>query len=160
MYTELLLDSKYKNLDELDDYDYGIYQDGKLVEERNKSYGKQLTDAVPPLGETDVVKHTSTRSELLFHAPANIVIKIGKDTGGYIKPLSLFSYVFTLLALAVMIFGVINYLTNALPGPLNFLRTRKPSLRKPVSVLGDQYDPLFFFGYWLRDGLVFPAIFQ
>lgn len=129
VYTELLLVTKYKRLDELDDYDYGIYQDGKLVEERNKLYGKQLTDEVPPVGETSVVKHTSRRSELLYHAPADIVIKIGKDTGGYIKPLSLFSYVFTLLAFAVLIFGLINYLTNALPGPLNFLRTTKPSLR-------------------------------
>ena len=129
VYTELLLVTKYKQLNELDDYDYGIYQDGKLAEARNKLYGKQLTDAVPPIGQTNVVKHTSRRSELLYHAPANIVIKIGKDTGGYIKPLSLFSYVFTLLAVAVLIFGAINYLTNALPGPLNFLRTSKPSLR-------------------------------
>ncbi len=129
VYTELLLVSNYKQLDELDNYDYGIYQDGKLVEERNKLYGKQLTDKVPKEGETSIVKHTSRRSELLYHAPANIVIKIGKDTGGYIKPLSLFSYVFTLLAIAVLLFGTINYLTNALPGPLNFLRTTKPSLR-------------------------------
>ena len=129
VYAELLLVSNYKQLDELDDYDYGIYQDGKLVEERNKLYGKQLADEVPPEGETAIVKHTSRRSELLYHAPANIVIKIGKDTGGYIKPLSLFSYVFTLLAFAVLIFGTINYLTNALPGPLNFLRSSKPSLR-------------------------------
>jgi signal transduction histidine kinase len=129
VYTELLLVSNYKQLDELDDYDYGIYQDGKLVEERNKLYGKQLNDDIPPEGETSVVKHTSRRSELLYHAPANILIKIGKDTGGYIKPLSLFSYVFTLLSLAVLVFGSINYLTNALPGPLNFLRTTKPSLR-------------------------------
>ena len=129
VYTELLLVSNYKQLDELDDYDYGIYQDGEMVEQRNKLYVKQLTDEIPEEGETKVVKHTSRRSELLYHAPANIVIKIGKDTGGYIKPLSLFSYVFTLLSLAVLVFGTINYLTNALPGPLNFLRTSKPSLR-------------------------------
>jgi signal transduction histidine kinase len=129
VYTELLLDKKYKNLDELDDYDYGIYQDGKLVEERNKAYGKQLTDPLPPVNESSIVKHNSRRSELLYHAPDDLVIKIGRDTGGYIKPLSLFSYVFTLLVIAVLLFSVINYFTNALPGPLNFLRTTKPSLR-------------------------------
>ncbi|MEZ4961143.1 MAG: HAMP domain-containing sensor histidine kinase [Saprospiraceae bacterium] len=129
VYTELLLDKKYKNMFELDDYDYGIYQDGLLVEERNKAYGKQLTDPLPPVNESSIVKHTSRRSELLFHAPDDIVIKIGRDTGGYIKPLSLFSYVFTLLVMAVLLFSVLNYFTNALPGPLNFLRTTKPSLR-------------------------------
>ncbi|MBI5916264.1 MAG: GHKL domain-containing protein [Bacteroidetes bacterium] len=129
VYTELLLDKKYKDLSELDDYDYGIYQDGKMVEERNRSYGKQLTDSLPPVDKVRTVKHTSTRSELLYHAPNNIVIKIGRETGGYIKPLSLFSYVFTLLAMAVLVFGGINYFTNALPGPLNFFRTSRPSLR-------------------------------
>ena len=129
VYTELLLDKKYKDLKELDNYDYGIYQDGNLVEERNKSYSKQLTDTLPPLNQFRIVKHTSTRSELLYHAEDNIAIKIGRETGGYIKPLSLFSYVFTLLSIAVLIFGGINYYTNALPGPLNFFRTTKPSLR-------------------------------
>jgi len=129
VYTELLLDRKYKNLTELDDYDYGIYQDGKLVEVRNKLYGKQLTDSLPPVGEFRTVRYTSTRSELLYHADHNIAIKIGRRTGGYIKPLSLFSYVFTLLTIAVLLFAAINYYTNALPGPLNFLRTTKPSLR-------------------------------
>ncbi len=129
VYTELLLVDKYKKLKELDDYDYGIYQDTVLVEERNKAYIKRLTDTLPLVGDSLIIKHTSRRSELLYHASAGIVIKIGKDTGGYIKPLSLFSYVFTLLAIAVLIFGSINYLTNALPGPLNFLRTTKPSLR-------------------------------
>lgn len=129
VYTELLLDTKYKGLSELDEYDYGIYQDEKLVEERNKSYSKQLTDVVPEEGKIEIGKHTSRRSELLYRAPANVVIKIGKDTGGYIKPLSLFSYVFTLLAVAVLIFSGINYWTNALPGPLNFWYTTKPSLR-------------------------------
>ncbi len=129
VYTELLLDKKYKNLSELDNYDYGIYQDGKLVEERNQPYGKQLSDPLPPVGEFSIVKQTSTRSELLYHAPNNIAIKIGRETGGYIKPLSLFSYVFTLLTIAVLLFAGINYYTNALPGPLNFMRTTKPSLR-------------------------------
>jgi signal transduction histidine kinase len=134
VYTELLLDKKYKNLGELDSYDYGIYQDGKLVEERNKSYGKQLTDNLPPVGQIKVLTHTSRRSELLYHAPENIAIKIGRDTGGYIKPLSLFSYVFTMLAIAVLLFAGINYFINALPGPLNFFRSMKPSLRNQFQI--------------------------
>ncbi len=129
VYTELLLDKKYKDLDELDLYDYGIYQNDSLVEERNKSYNKQLTDSLPPVGETRAVTNTAKRSELIYHAPDRIVIKIGKDLGGYIKPLSLFSYVFMLLTIAVLFLSVLNYGTNALPGPLNFWRNMKPSLR-------------------------------
>jgi two-component system, NtrC family, nitrogen regulation sensor histidine kinase NtrY len=129
VYTEMLLDKKYKNLTELDNYDYGIYQNDTLVEDRNETYPKQLTDPLPPVGEVRIVKRSSVRSELLYHADNNIAIKIGRVTGGYIKPLSLFSYVFTLLTLAILLFGGINYFTNALPGPLNFFRTAKPSLR-------------------------------
>lgn len=156
VYTELLLDTKYKNLDELDDYDYGIYQDGKLVEERNKSYSKQLTDKVPEEGQTLLGKHTSTRSELLYRAPANVVVKIGKDTGGYIKPLSLFSYVFTLLVVAVLLFSAINYWTNALPGPLNFWRTTKPSLRNQFQFWVISMILVSFFGI----GFVSVLFFQ
>jgi signal transduction histidine kinase len=129
VYTEMLLDKKYKNLTELDNYDYGIYQNDTLVEDRNKTYPKLINDTLPPEGQVTIAKRTSTRSELLYHAPNNIAIKIGRETGGYIKPLSLFSYVFTLLTLAILLFGGINYFTNALPGPLNFFRTTKPSLR-------------------------------
>jgi signal transduction histidine kinase len=128
--SELLMDGTYKKLEELNDYDYGIYQDRKLIEERNKSYGKVLTDAIPPPGRDSIIRQTSTRSELMYHADKDdIVIIIGRDSGGYYKPLSLFSYVFTLLAIAVIIFSGINYFTNALPGPLNFFRSMKPSLR-------------------------------
>ncbi|MEK7253176.1 MAG: methyl-accepting chemotaxis protein, partial [Bacteroidota bacterium] len=134
VYTELLLDKKYKNLEELDNYDYGIYQDGVLLEERNNTYSKLLSDALPPVGEVKTLKLTSKRSELLYHAPNNVVIKIGKNSGGYIKPLSLFSYVFTLLTLAVIVFTIINFMTNALPGNLNFLKQMKPSLRNQLQV--------------------------
>lgn len=129
IYTALQIEMEYKNLKKLDDYDYGIYQDSILVEEWNKAYIKFLSDELPAVGDSLIQKYTSKRSDLLYHAEDGIVIKIGKDTGGYIKPLSLFSYVFTLLAIAVLIFGGINYMTNALPGPLNFFRTTKPSLR-------------------------------
>lgn len=145
VYTELLLDKKYKDLDELDSYDYGIYQDGRLVEERNKAYGKQLTDSLPPVGQIRVVKHYSTRSELLYHAPNHIAIKIGRETGGYIKPISLFSYVFTMLTIAVLVLSGLNYFTNALPGPLNFFRNTRPSLRNQ-------------FQYWIIGMILFSFL--
>ncbi len=129
VYTELLIEKKYKNLMELDEYDYGIYLDNVLIEERNKSYSTFLSDSIPPLHETVVLMHTSKRSEILYAGDDGIAIIIGKDLGGYIKPLSLFSYVFTLLAIAVIVFSGLNYLTDALPGPLNFLRTMRISLR-------------------------------
>jgi len=130
--SELLMDGTYKmkKLEELTRYDYGIYQDRRLIEERNKSYGKALTDSVPSPGKDSVIWQKSTRSELMYHTEKDdIVIIIGRDSGGYYKPLSLFSYVFTLLAIAIILFSGINYFTNALPGPLNFFRNMKPSLR-------------------------------
>ncbi len=129
VYTEMLLDKKYKDLTELDNYDYGIYQNDTLVEDRNKTYSKLLSDSLPPVGQSRVVVLDAKRSELLYHAPNDIAIKIGRETGGYIKPLSLFSYVFSLLTIAILLFGTINYFTNSLPGALNFFRTTKPSLR-------------------------------
>lgn len=129
VYTELLLEKKYKNLQELDEYEFGIYQDKVLIEERNGSFSKVLSDSLPPLLSARIIMHTSKRSELLYHGDGGIAVVIGRDLGGYLKPISLFSYVFTLLAIAIIFFSVLNYFTNALPGSLNFLRTMRISLR-------------------------------
>lgn len=133
LYTELLLDKQYKNLRNLKEYEYAIYKNGELIDEEGRQqYDKKLQEELPPVGESKVLKSTSQRSELLYHAPENIVVRIGKDMGGYLKPISLFSYLFSLLILTVIILAAINSFTKALPGVLPFAISRKPSLRNRI----------------------------
>lgn len=130
VYTELLLDKQYKNLQKLHRYDYGIYRSDTLIEEYGKPYPKTINIPKANVGTFTLLQNNSNRSELKYQSASNLSIIIGRDIGGISKPFSLFSYVFVLLTLAVLIFSGINYYLDALPGPLNFLRNTRPSLRK------------------------------
>lgn len=132
VYTELLLDQQYKDLRNLSQYDYAIYKDNILVGEQGGEYTNTLTEELPPEGETKNLLYTSERSELIYHAPGGVVVKIGKDMGGYLKPVSLFSYLFGMLILTVIILAIINAFTNALPEALHFSFTKTPSLRNRI----------------------------
>ncbi len=132
VYTELLLDQQYKDLRNLSQYDYAIYKEGLLVSEQGGEYDNVIAEKLPPEGETLNLKNTSERSELLYHAPGGVVVKIGKDNGKYLKPISLFSYLFGMLILAVILLAVINAFTNALPEALHFSFTKTPSLRNRI----------------------------
>ena len=134
VYTELLIGHQYKGLSELENYDYAIYQSGKLIkEEGNHPYEKNIdVENLPPVGQIKQLSSTSKRWELLYHAPDEKVVHIGRNIGGYIKPISLFSYLFGLLVVTVIVLAIINSFTNALPSVLNFSITKKPSLRNRI----------------------------
>lgn len=132
VYTELLLNQQYKDLRNLNQYDYAIYKDSVLVERKDGNYDQFLTDELPPVGESINVEHSSERSELLYHSEGNIVVKIGKNMGTYLKPISLFSYLFGLLIVTVILLSFINAFTNALPEALHFSLSKTPSLRNRI----------------------------
>ena len=135
VYTELLIGHQYKGLSQLENYDYAIYQNGHLIAEegQNSAYEKIISEEnLPPVGEVKEVVSTSKRWQLVYHAPDHKVVYIGRSIGGYIKPISLFSYLFGLLVFTVIILAIINSFTNALPSVLNFSITKKPSLRNRI----------------------------
>lgn len=132
VYTELLLNQQYKDLRNLNQYDYAIYKDSILVEKKDGNYDQFLTDSLPEVGETIKNEHSSERSELLYHAKNNVVVKIGKNMGTYLKPISLFSYLFGLLIFTVIILSFLNAFTNALPEALHFSLSKTPSLRNRI----------------------------
>ncbi len=130
VYTELLLDKQYKNLKKLQRYDYGIYRRDTLIEEFGKPFPKTINVTKPVAGAFALLQNNMKRSELIYQSTDNLSIIIGRDIGGISKAFSLFSYVFVLLTVGILLFSGINYYLDALPGPLNFLRNTRPSLRK------------------------------
>jgi two-component system, NtrC family, nitrogen regulation sensor histidine kinase NtrY len=150
VYTELLLDKKYKNLTELDNYDYGIYQDGKLIEERNQPYSKQLTDTLPPVEEFSIVKPCSSQYR---HQNRQ------RDRRVHQTALAFLLRFHAADDRRVVVFG--HKLLHQRPAwPVKFPAHHETLASQPVPVLGHQHDPVFVPGHRLRDGLVFSAIFQ
>ncbi len=136
VYTELLLNEQYKGLDELNKYDYAIYKSGILDEEGGKKFDPSLRENqdYPAPGTYEETINTAEYSEITLTGEDGTVVIIGKDMGGYLKPISLFSYLFGLLVLATLILAVANTWIQAIPRSLNFSLTRKPSLGNRIQM--------------------------
>lgn len=136
VYTELLLNEQYKGLEELNKYDYAIYKSGILDEEGGKKFDPSLreNEVYPAPGTYEETINTSEYSEIRLTGEDGTVVIIGKDMGGYLKPISLFSYLFGLLVLSTLILAVVNTWLQAIPRSLNFSLSRKPSLGNRIQM--------------------------
>ena len=88
---------------------------------------------MPPAGSSvELVRNG--RSEVIFHAADGSVAMVGKPYGGIIKPISLFSYLFSLLVLAVGILIVLNTYFDIIPGRLSLFIPSRPTLRNRIQL--------------------------
>ena len=131
VYTELLLQQHYKQLDNLKDYDYAVYRNGVIQDQDEESYPERVRrDLLPPVGQSAEIFLTAQKSVLAYHHTDGTVVLMGKHLGGYIQPLRLFSYMFTLLMITFILLWGLNYFFNVLPNSLtrglmmNTLRNR------------------------------------
>lgn len=156
VYTELLLESDFKRLNNLDKYDFSVYRNNLLVAQAGKPFEvAKIYEQLPPPG---VAMHitTSSRADLIYHGPDNTIVVIGKSLGGYPKPISLFSYLFVLLILVVILLGFINSLINAVPAKIDFPMIGRPTLRNRI-----QLSVIFLIlGSFLIIGIVTVAFFR
>ena len=136
VYTELLLNRQYKGLDELDKYDYAIYKSGELTEESGLNYAPVLNENfdAPLPGTYRETVSTAEYSEVTLTGEDGTVVVIGKEMGGYLKPVSLFSYLFGLLVLSTIFLAFFNTWIKAIPSSLNFSLSRKPSLGNRIQM--------------------------
>ncbi|MEL6924387.1 MAG: hypothetical protein AAFO94_10100, partial [Bacteroidota bacterium] len=135
VYTELLEVEHFKNLKNIEKYDYAIYRDGVQIGKHNKLYANSFPFEayLPELGLSQQFIQNG-RSELLYRSPDNILVVIGRKWGGLIKPLSLFSFLFLLLICATFVLAGINTFIKAIPDALDFSVLRTPSLRNRIQV--------------------------
>jgi len=90
----------------------------------------------------------SRYAALFYHAPGGYEVAVGENLGGYLKPLSLFSYLFALLLLAaLLLFGSSRYI-QPFPGTPPELLIGEPSLRHRIqlSVIGLALAAFAFIG--------------
>ncbi len=139
VYTELLKDKPYKNLEKLSKYDYAVYKNNRRIDYEGNIYGNSLKLTTLPEEGTFREETVGNRSELIYAASDNIVVVIGKESEAHLKKaISLFSYIFSNLLLFVLFFTITNYFIKILPNSVNFFLSRRPSLRNRIqfSVIG------------------------
>ena len=150
VYTELLIDKPYKNLEHLDKYDYAIYKNNHRIDAEGNVYGNVLTaEELPQKGER-IELVGNDRSELIYHSEDGIVVLIGKQTDDYLKKaISLFSYIFSMFFAFILFFALINTSVKILPDSLKFYLVKKPSLKNKIqlSVIGLIIVSFIFIGF-------------
>jgi len=150
VYTELLIDKPYKNLEHLNKYDYAIYKNNRRIDAEGNVYGNVLTvEELPQKGERREMVGND-RSELIYNSEDGIVVLIGKQTDDYLKKaISLFSYIFSMFFAFILFFALINTSVKILPDSLKFYLVKKPSLKSKIqlSVIGLIIVSFIFIGF-------------
>ena len=150
VYTELLIDKPYKDLENLKNYDYAIYKNNRRIDAEGNIYGNVLSaEEMPKRGERKEIV-VDGRSELIYNSEDGIVVIIGKQTEDYLKKaISLFSYIFSMFFAFILILALVNSSVKILPDSLKFYLVKKPSLKNRIqlSVIGLIIVSFIFIGF-------------
>lgn len=135
VYTELMTRRSYMGLDNIEEYQYAIYHNGQNIMRNDPYYGEFLIaeDLIPAAGEYES-QESNGRSQISYQDHNNNVVLISKETEGWIMPISLFSYLFTLLIIFTLILGFLNMFFKFIPKSLSFAIIRKPSLKNRIQL--------------------------
>lgn len=134
VYTELLLDAPYKGLKELSTYDYVVFQGRRTVFFNGDPTESLLLQAQKLAPNTVGTDFSSTRSDIYYKGNYNLSVVIGKPVGGYTKPWSLFSFLFALFILMVLVIAFFDFLFPSLPPGLGFRLRGRQSLRNRIQL--------------------------
>ncbi|MEZ4983060.1 MAG: hypothetical protein R2769_16045 [Saprospiraceae bacterium] len=130
----MILTQFYKNLKSIDLYDYSIFENKKLVEYSGRAFEHSLKEFEVPEGKDYAVFIIEGRSELIYEAGNQTTIVIGRQVRNLLKAISLFSYLFVLLAVTVFFIAIVNTFTRVLPEVLKLTVWKKPSLKNKIQL--------------------------
>ena len=134
VFTELLVDERYKHLQALPEYDYAIYRRGKLIEEQGRTHALELR--IPNLPQPgEIISETDAQhSSVLYAGNDDTLVLIGKDMGGYWRPMSLFSYLFVWCIMLTLVMSLLNTYVDFLPRAIDITWLGKPDLKTKIQV--------------------------
>jgi len=133
VYTNILSQQEFKGLTDLAKYNYLITKNGQPV------IREGISPEEPPFMQTDkpaihnyVVGNKKDMVYFMYRAAENHFIILSKQRNNRFHPLSLFSFIFTFLALMVVLIAILNSRITILPDNLNFKFWNKPSLKNRI----------------------------
>ena len=133
VYSELLSSKNYKGINGISKYDYAIQKGGKTAESNGVSLNKLLNALKnPPPPGKHVRKSDKSSYDFFYNHDDNTFVYLSRKKNGYLHPVSLFSYIFGLLILTVLVFAVINVKLKILPNNLNFNLGETTSLKNKI----------------------------
>ena len=130
IYHNILPKTNYKNLQLLTNYDFQISKDGQTLWGKGKI---AVFPKTPEIGQS-TSSLSSHYASLSYRSKEGVLVTIEKELGGYIKPMSLFSYLFVLLLFCSLLLLLLARSSQSLPESLHFPILIKPSLRNRIQL--------------------------
>jgi len=122
----------YKGLKHLDQFSYSIFYRGHLVyHNQNANYSISLNN-----DRSNTKTYSQNLGGLNYDAKhkSGREIHLEKQGGGFIKILNLFSYLFVLLALTILIFIALNTVVRIIPGIFYIEKSSDLTLRNRIQI--------------------------
>jgi two-component system nitrogen regulation sensor histidine kinase NtrY len=118
------------------DYDFAIRHEGQIVAQKGYVEKPQsgFSGLLPPMEYREQVSSQSASTYYSSHKEEDYEVAVVEKLGGYIKPISLFSYLFALLAIIVLLLLVINHYILIFPARPGTQLFGKPSLRHRIQL--------------------------
>ncbi|GJM34308.1 MAG: hypothetical protein DHS20C18_33090 [Saprospiraceae bacterium] len=155
VYAELLLPTEYKQLPRLNQYDYIVSRAGNIWLQKGQIETFLLDEAENTENDSWAEFFWDNQSYLLYKKGTTNVI-IARNSGGYFKPLSLFSYLFILLLLTISLLSILNHYLKAIPAKHAFPFLTRTSLRSRIQM----YVVLLILGSFIFIGFVTVTYFR
>ena len=134
VFVELLVEEPYRHLQDLQRYAYAIYRGGDLVEQSGVDYPATLRLAHTPAPGESSTSTDSEYSQVLYQATNDHLVLIGKDMGGYWRPMSLFSALFVICIFMTLVMSLLNTFIDLLPQAIDITWIGKPDLKTKIQV--------------------------
>ncbi|MEO6037982.1 MAG: HAMP domain-containing sensor histidine kinase, partial [Saprospiraceae bacterium] len=133
VYARMFYSTPYKNLEGLAHYDFAVQKNGQFLVEQGRADLLQLAAKVQK-GETrEVESPAQNRVDAIFKsADGATSTAVGRPTGGWFKPLYLFSLLFTAASLLLALLAFANNYFHFLPTEYRFSFTTQGSLAKRI----------------------------
>jgi len=123
------------NPNRLTKYDYAVFLPDGQVRESGGKPSDNLPEEARLFKEAQWKEYFSAvRADLVFRGKNGVTVAIGKATGGYLKPMSLFSSMFSVLFLMVLLLAGINYITRFVNPEFELPLCGRPSLRNRIQL--------------------------
>lgn len=148
VYSEILSNKSFKNLTQLGKYNYAIYKVNALTNSSGEtvntislvdsdgieeSWESRVFNNPPIIGGFERIGY-DTYDDSLYNHDGRTYVLLSKERNGFFHPISLFSFIFSLLTLTVLIFAILNQKLKILPHNLNFDVGKKPSLKNRIQI--------------------------
>ncbi len=99
VFSDLLTSTAVKEASLESNYDYAIYDDKDLKLQKGKNYDEKLNiDNLPEINQ-EILRQDGDRSTLVMRKTKNLVVLVSKSNDTFVRPFSLFSYLFFIISL-------------------------------------------------------------